>query len=122
MIVNMSSPFARFALRPDLVGTGAAGAGLIAVIVLGDESQWWQCPFRGLTGILCPGCGMQHAISALLSGDLAGAIAANPTVVVGPLLVGLALFFMRTQNAVGKQVVIFGAIAYTVIFSIFRNF
>jgi hypothetical protein len=113
---------ARSALRPDLVGTGAAGAGLIAMIALGDESQWWKCPFRMLTGILCPGCGMQHAISELLSGDLTGAFLANPTVVVGPLLVSLALLFMRTKNKLGKRVVIFVAILYTVVSSILRNF
>jgi len=36
------------------------------------------CPFRAITGIPCPTCGTTHAAVALLHGDVATALAANP--------------------------------------------
>ena len=36
-----------------------------------------KCPFKMLTGLSCPGCGIQRAIHALLHGDVAGAVKYN---------------------------------------------
>ncbi len=36
------------------------------------------CPFRLVTGLLCPGCGVSHLCLALLHLDLTGAWQANP--------------------------------------------
>ena len=36
------------------------------------------CPFRALTGLKCPGCGVSHLCLALLRLDFAAAWAANP--------------------------------------------
>ena len=41
-----------------------------------------RCPFRLLTGYLCPGCGSQRAIHHLLNLDLAGAWQMNPLFVI----------------------------------------
>lgn len=41
-----------------------------------------QCPFRQLTGLLCPGCGSQRAIHQLLNGHLLAAVRYNAFVVV----------------------------------------
>lgn len=56
----------------------------IAVVAVGlyvlDPSQYVlmpKCPFRLLTGLSCPGCGVQRAIHALLHGDVYGAIKYN---------------------------------------------
>ncbi|MDO8804941.1 MAG: DUF2752 domain-containing protein [Elusimicrobiota bacterium] len=38
------------------------------------------CPFRALTGLPCPGCGMTHAFLALGRLDFAGAYSFNPLV------------------------------------------
>ena len=38
------------------------------------------CPFKALTGLPCPGCGITHAFLALGRLDFAGAWAANPLV------------------------------------------
>jgi hypothetical protein len=36
------------------------------------------CPFRALTGLPCPGCGMTRAFCAIGHGDFAGAFGFNP--------------------------------------------
>jgi hypothetical protein len=36
------------------------------------------CPFRLLTGIPCPGCGMGHSLVYALRGDLTGSVHAHP--------------------------------------------
>ncbi|MFI5181027.1 MAG: DUF2752 domain-containing protein [Thermoanaerobaculia bacterium] len=44
------------------------------------------CLFREVTGLPCPTCGGTRAALALLSGDIAGALHANPLVVAALLL------------------------------------
>lgn len=36
------------------------------------------CPFKALTGIPCPGCGMTRAILSITKGDFQGAFGYNP--------------------------------------------
>lgn len=47
------------------------------------------CPFRLLTGWLCPFCGGTHMAASLLRGDIAGAWAANPLAMVVGVLVAI---------------------------------
>lgn len=59
-----------------------------------DPSQgggWFpQCGMYRLTGLRCPGCGLQRAAHALLHGDVVGALRYNAMLpVIG---VGLALY------------------------------
>jgi hypothetical protein len=64
-----------------LAGFAAAGtalAGLAATTGLG-----LPCPWRGLTGTLCPLCGATHLGVRLLQLDPVGAFAANQFVFVG---------------------------------------
>ena len=47
------------------------------------------CPFRALTGLPCPGCGMTRAFCSMGHGDLSGAFGYNalaPFVFAGALL------------------------------------
>ena len=46
------------------------------------------CPFRALTGLPCPGCGMTRAFCAIGHGDFAGALGFNP---LAPLVFAAAL-------------------------------
>ena len=61
----------------------AAGAAYAAVVVqaaypLIPENGATFCPFRVLTGIPCPGCGMGHALVFALRGDFAGSWHSHP--------------------------------------------
>jgi len=61
------------------------------------------CPFRAVTGWLCPICGGTHMAEALIRGDVAGAWAANPlALVVGALIgvraLGWAIELVRSQG------------------------
>lgn len=57
--------------------------GLSAVFIISmlwrpaDEPTVILCPFRALTGLLCPGCGMTRAFCALGHGELMRAIRFN---------------------------------------------
>lgn len=63
-----------------LAGFGVAG-GLIAS--LGAFGVGLPCPWRSVTGTLCPLCGSTHLGIALARGDLAAAWAANSFVFAG---------------------------------------
>lgn len=86
--------------RPVLAGGLIAGGALLAtgaVILLRrfDPNEpggiFLPCLFRHFTGLYCPGCGMTRAAHALAHGDLPGALAMNPLMVVAiPLLALLA--------------------------------
>ncbi len=45
------------------------------------------CPFKWLTGISCPGCGMTRAFFSLISGDFMAAWNFHPLIYFLPLLV-----------------------------------
>ena len=65
-----------------LVGFGLGAVHLVTGLGL-------PCPFRALTGWLCPFCGGTHMVEALIRGDVAGAWAANPLALVVGALIGV---------------------------------
>jgi hypothetical protein len=79
-----------------LLGLVAAAAAAATVLWQFDPHQAGNplppCPSRWLTGLFCPGCGTTRALHALLHGDLPGALAMNPLMVVSlpPVAVLLA--------------------------------
>jgi len=59
-----------------------------------DLASPFSCPFRALTGIPCPGCGMTRSFLALTNGDLAGAASYH---ILGPaLFLGFAGYALHT--------------------------
>jgi hypothetical protein len=60
-----------------------------------------KCPFKILTGLSCPGCGIQRAIHALLMGDVRKAIGYNYFLVfAGPYALSfIVLYFMPESQA-----------------------
>lgn len=64
----------RTVLRTTLLLLGLGTAYYVWVRVTGFGIP---CPIRAATGYLCPGCGMTHAVVALLAGDPAEAFRQN---------------------------------------------
>ena len=56
---------------------GAAGLALLYFVDPRNPGVFPACPFLGLTGCYCPGCGTLRALHVLLRGDVASAIGYN---------------------------------------------
>ena len=73
------------------------------------------CPFKAVTGLPCPGCGMTHAFLALGRLDFAGAWAANP--LAFPLAALAALYAAgRVPGALRSAKVVNSALAGVIVF------
>lgn len=87
------------ALRvPGLVlAAAAAVTTLVAVVDPNQPGHYPTCPFLAVTGYYCPGCGSLRALHDLAHGDVAGALARNPLLVLaaGGLVVAFVLWARR---------------------------
>jgi hypothetical protein len=79
-----------------------------ALVVLGLAAAWScgeggpiLCPFRHLTGLPCPACGLLRAARSLMRGGVAGAFAVNPLDALVLLAAPLALVVMALSNRAG---------------------
>src|ERR1700743_557405 len=61
-----------------------------------------QCPFHYLTGLYCPGCGSQRAISSLLKGNIQTALEENVLMVLSLPLIAYSAFIF-TWNTFSKN-------------------
>jgi Protein of unknown function (DUF2752) len=83
MVAESVDPRSSSAARSGLTVTGGILAGGLALsAVFAATGIGLPCPFLALTGWQCPLCGGTRMGSALLSGDLATAFAANPLALV----------------------------------------
>lgn len=76
---------------------------LLVVSVAGlAAAGWWRCPFRLMTGLSCPGCGMTRALRALCSGDILTSFFWHPMCI--PLLItaaaGSGLYFRKAWRSI----------------------
>lgn len=120
-MVRNRSAVARFMQRDDVLALGASGLGLVGLVAFGDSSSWWTCPIHSLTGLLCPGCGLQTSLSSALNGDVISAFNNNPTFLVGPLLVGATALSSRSTNHTLIRALVVVAVVYVSIFTVVRN-
>ncbi len=103
--VSSSTPVPAFRARRALAYLGAFalyGVGLSALNALTGVGL--PCPFRTTTGWDCPLCGGTRVGVALLHGDVHAALAANP-VVLGGLVVLTVLGVLWTVEALGGPAV-----------------
>ncbi|SDP44823.1 Protein of unknown function [Pedococcus dokdonensis] len=129
--------------RPAPLATGGFGAlrapGLAATatvavmttVALVDPNQpghYPTCPFLALSGYYCPGCGTLRGLHDLAHGDLAGALARNPLMVLaaGGLLVAFVLWSRRLwlgrpRTRVAPAALLYGLLALVLAFWVLRN-
>lgn len=108
-----------------------AALGLVAVplLIVADpatNSFFPPCPFRALTGWLCPGCGSTRAMHALLHGHIIEALRLNAFAVAAVPVVGGHLvqqFFGQGDTFVARvRPAYIRALAVAIIsFGILRN-
>ena len=81
------------------------------------------CPFRAVTGLLCPGCGTQRALHALLNGNLPEALQLNALVVVSLPLAALTAVYppRRPPGGYLQAWWVGGLIVLTAAFFVLRN-
>jgi Protein of unknown function (DUF2752) len=103
-VTTASFPHEEFSPRGALARLASFGACGGALSVLGAAGIGIPCPWRMLTGTLCPLCGATHLGVRLLHLDAVGALAANPFVFVG-LVVLAALGVLWSVEALGGPAV-----------------
>ena len=75
---------------------GLAGLGVLYAVDPRNPGSYPVCPFLGLTGCYCPGCGTLRALHSLLYGHFASAFGYNPLAV-------LSLPFVAYSYATGAM-------------------
>ena len=116
-----------------IVGVSAA---LVAIAVgmlrvFNPATAWFfpPCPFRAVTGYLCPGCGTLRALHQLLNGHVAAAFKLNPLMMVLLPCVGYAgasdvleaVFGRGLPRVFIRPVYIWMLLAIIILFWIVRN-
>ena len=61
---------------------GFAGLAVLYAVDPRNPGSYPICPFLGLTGCYCPGCGTLRALQRLMFGDVSGALDYNPLTVL----------------------------------------
>ena len=85
------------------------------------------CPFRTITGWLCPGCGITHMLIALIHLDFHTAYLENPFLLLTfPFLIGEIIYQRYLQltkqvNPQWNQVLLWLYVIALIIFGILRN-
>ena len=77
----------RFLLSPRvgyvaLIALGFAGVAILYTFDPRNPGTYPICPFLGLTGFHCPGCGTLRALHQLLHGNIIAALGYNPLTVL----------------------------------------
>ena len=74
--------------------------GVIYFYIDPSKSLMPRCPFFSLTGYLCPGCGSQRAVHALLHLEFSQAFMFNPLLVLSLpyIALGVLVFLFEKSN------------------------
>ncbi|WP_246229729.1 DUF2752 domain-containing protein [Mucilaginibacter humi] len=67
------------------------------------ESQYSLCPFKAVGITWCPGCGIGHAISWLLHGDLARSWQSHWLGAPALLIIGYRIYVLGRRMFIPKQ-------------------
>ena len=104
-----------------------AGAALLCVglfygYVLIPAGIWIRCPFRQITGLRCPGCGVTAMCLSILRGQFSEAPAYNwGLTLILPVLIWLGIHRLRGGSQRAEQVVSVVLLVWMLLWGIFRN-
>lgn len=88
-------------IKPMIILIAAACVLLLYFFFDARRGGFPPCPFFKLTGLLCPGCGSQRGLSALLHGDVLEAMHYNLLMVASlPIFFYAGIVYLKTG---GKQ-------------------
>jgi hypothetical protein len=123
---GVAGPSAGIALATACIALAASAL----LLAFDPATTWWfpSCPFRAVTGWLCPFCGSLRALHALLRGAPRIALELNPLAIAGLVLGLIALVHDAVLPARGTwfqrlTVLCFRGrgLAFVVAFGVFRN-
>lgn len=105
------------------------GAGLAYAAFVTATGLFLPCPFRLVTGLLCPGCGVSHLCLALLRLDFPGAWDANAGLVLVLPILTLLLFQQARRYVTGitsplprwERILLWMTLIFLLIWGVVRN-
>ncbi|WP_240810037.1 DUF2752 domain-containing protein [Actinomadura sp. WMMA1423] len=120
------------ALAPHAAVLGGVVAGVLVVTFGADPNEpghYPGCPFLGLTGFYCPGCGMTRLVYALAHGRVGVAFGLNPLLFVMLPVFGYLYVRWAVRSAQGlpmRSALLQPAVAYSfagllIVYWIVRN-
>jgi hypothetical protein len=92
--------------QPVLAALGAiAATAVVATIDPNEPGHYPTCPFLGLTGEFCPGCGSLRAVHALTRGEVGTAVGLNVLTVLAivPVVVMWGLWLRRSWSGAPRR-------------------
>ena len=110
--------------KTQLLKTGAAllCAGLFYGYVLIPAGIWIRCPFRQITGLRCPGCGITAMCLSILRGNFAEAPAYNwGLTLTAPVLLWLGLHHLRGGSRRTENIAAVVLLAFLLSWGVYRN-
>ena len=108
-------------MRKELVFVGGTAAAGLLVIGFMDPALWPKCPIHAITGIWCPGCGGQRAVSQLLQGNPAAAIDQNAIIFAIPVFIALGFVAQKLKKRWLTNSVIATTLVVATVFTVLRN-
>lgn len=75
------------------------------------EQHLLTCPYKAMSGIDCPGCGMQRSFIALLRGNMAESFALYPALIPFLLTLVFLLLHLKFRFKHGAMILMYSFIA-----------
>lgn len=113
-------------LKPSVI---LLALGILYITVHRATGFHLSCPFYGLTGLYCPGCGVSRMLLDLLELDIASAFSANCVLfVMTPFIFAIGLKYILRYIISGKKEITpfdnrlsYAAVAVLIVFAVVRN-
>ena len=82
------------------------------------EKHMLPCPVREVTGLPCPGCGMQRSILDILHGDIVNSLIHYPALIPLSLMLIFLLLHLKFDYKYGAKILMISFIINAIIISL----